>query len=424
MRGGTLEAVNTIVFPAPDFWGHRHAPPSGLQAATTDLHAAGEQAVFLHTGWRSGGTWIWSKCRASARVHGFYEPLHEHAARFRRRDVDTLRPGSWKSNHSDTAPYFQEYRDLIPPRGRGVPLYQQRFAFDGFFRAPDDPGDSELEAYLAALLAPPIAQGRLPVLKFCRSIGRVGWFEQRFPQALHVVVLRDPVAQFHSGQRLLQAQRNRYFVLAPLLVLARNAHDPMVRVAASALGVTLPTLHSDDMDYAVETCWAMVRRASPAERYRGFLAFWTLCALSALDSGALVIDADAIGDNLAHRSTVEQALEAWIGEPIQLVPRVSQTATTAGLPSGWREAHDEAASFVRAHQGRVSTGRIDIILEKLGGEESAIRTPPSWPTPRLPDSTLSAGWTRSAGTWAEVRLARAMQPLRRLHGSIAKRDDL
>ena len=288
-----------------------------MRHAATGLDVSDNgQSVFLHTGWRSGGTWIWSRCRAYPQVHGYYEPLHEHAATFRRRDVEWMRPGSWKSNHSETAPYFQEYGALIPPRsGRGVALYQARFAFDDFFRAPNDPGDAELEAYLASLLALPLAQGKLPVLKFCRSMGRVGWFEQRFPRALHAVVLRDPIGQFHSGQRLLQEQRNRYFVLAPLLVLARNALDPRVRTAVSALGVRLPALYSDDMDYAVETCWAHVRRAPLAERYRCFLAFWTLCAMSALDSAALVIDADAMGEDPAHRSTIEQALQAHIGEP-------------------------------------------------------------------------------------------------------------
>jgi hypothetical protein len=421
MFGGSGEILNTVDFPAPNRVDHRWPATTGRYASTSTDASEGGQSVFLHTGWRSGGTWIWSRCRENPRVHGYYEPLHEHAATFRRRDVEKTRPGSWKSNHSETAPYFQEYRALIPPRGRGVSLYQTRFAFDDFFLAPHDPGDAELEAYIASLLALPLSQGKLPVLKFCRSMGRVGWFEQRFPQALHAVVLRDPIAQFRSGQRLLQEQRNRYFALAPLLVLARNAHDPRVRTAASALGVNLPTLYSDDMDYAVETCGAHVRRAAPAERYRGFLAFWTLSALSALDSEALVIDADAM-DDLAHRSTIEQALQARIGEPIRLVPRVSPAAKYESLPVGLREAHDEAAAFVRAHHGGISAQRIDIILEKLGGDEAALRMPPSWRTPHLPAPIPSPSITRRATTWLEVRLARAMQPLRRLHGSIAKRE--
>ncbi len=375
------------------------------------------QAVFLHTGWRSGGTWIWSRCRAFAHVHGYYEPLHEHAARFRRRDVETMRPGSWQSNHSETAPYFEEYRDLIPPRGRGVALYEPRFAFDGFFRAADDAADPALETYLASLMVQPAAEGRLPVLKFCRSMGRVGWFERRFPASLHAVILRNPVAQFQSGQRLLLEQRNRYFALAPLLVLARNAQHPAVRAAALAFGVNVPVLHSDDMDYVVEVCWLHVRRISPAERYRGFLAFWTLCAIAALDSEALVIDLDAIAKDLEHRRDVEMALQAAIGEPVQLVPRAQSASDLASPPAGWREAHGAAEALVLKHHDRLSPERMEIILEKLAGG-----IPATWPAPRLPGSSLSQSLVRRSLTAAEVQIARAMQPLRRLHGSLVRQE--
>jgi hypothetical protein len=414
--------LNEAFFPTAAFREHGVSTRGGLDGVQPLALSDAGQAVFLHTGWRSGGTWIWSRCREYPRVHGYYEPLHEHAATFRRRDVQKMRPGSWKSNHSHTAPYFEEYTDLIPPRGRGVLLYQSRFAFDDFFRAPDDPGDAALEAYLGSLLSPPIAEGRLPVLKFCRSMGRVGWFERLFPQALHAVVLREPSAQFRSGQRLLIEQRNRYFALGPMLVLARNAQHPDVRAAAHALGVNLPTLYSDDMDYAIEACWAHVRHASPAERYRGFLAFWTLCAISALDSEALVIDVDAIGEDLAHRGDIEGALQARIGEPIQLVPRASPPSVATLLPPRWREAHDAAGSFARAHGMRLSPQRLNLILEKLGDDDSAPHTPPSWGTPVLPVTVASLSLPRHIATWAEVRFARAVQPLRRLHGSIAGRD--
>jgi hypothetical protein len=381
-------------------------------------------AIFLHTGWRSGGTWIWSQCRASPHVCGFYEPLHEHAARFRRRDVATMRPGSWQSNHSDTPPYFEEYRDLIPRAGRGVARYNSRFAFDNFFRSPDEPSDLELETYLDSLMAGPWAQGRLPVLKFCRSMGRVGWLENLFPQALHLVVLRDPVAQFHSIQRLLEQQRNRYFALAPLLVLARNAQHKAVREAAQALGVRLPELNSRDMDYAVETCWRHVRRISPAEHYRGFLAFWTLCAVGALDSEAQVIDMDTIGSNAGHRVAVEAALRTRIGDAIRLQPRQPEGALRRARPAGMAEAHAGALRLLHAHGGRLTAARRDLLASKLqaglelGGAGPGV---PGWSIPVLPGPSGRRSAMQRLGTGAMVLMAQAMQPLRRLHGSLVWR---
>jgi hypothetical protein len=34
-------------------------------------------AIFMHSGWRSCGTWLWETLRESATVCGYYEPLHE-----------------------------------------------------------------------------------------------------------------------------------------------------------------------------------------------------------------------------------------------------------------------------------------------------------------------------------------------------------
>ncbi len=400
------------------------AAPHVFGTAMRSVAPALGSAIFLHTGWRSGGTWIWSQCRASPHVCGFYEPLHEHAARFRRRDVATMRPGSWQSNHSDTPPYFEEYRDLIPRHGRGVARYNSRFAFDDFFRAPDEPSDLELETYLDSLMAGPWAQARLPVLKFCRSMGRVGWLESLFPQALHLVVLRDPLAQFHSIQRLLEQQRNRYFALAPLLVLARNVQHPAVREAAQALGVRLPDLNSRDMDYAVETCWRHVRRISPAEHYRGFLAFWTLCAIGALDSEAQVIDMDTIGSNAGHRLTVEAALGTRIGDAIRLQPRQPEAVLRSAAPVGMAEAHTAALRLLQASGGRLTMERRDLVASKLqagldlGGAGPFV---PGWNTPILPALAARRSAVQRLGTGALVLMAQAMQPLRRLHGAVVWR---
>ncbi len=395
----------------------RHRPVAGL----SPWQAHPGPSVFLHTGWRSGGTWIWSRCRDLACVQGFYEPLHEQAAQFRRRDVAIMRPGSWQSNHSHTAPYFEEFRDLIPPTGRGVANYQERFAFDGFFRAPTEAADPELVRYLQSLLAHGFALGRVPVLKFCRSLGRVGWLEQLFPQALHAVVLRDPIAQFASAQTLLQEQRNRYFALAPVLVLARNAQHPLVREAASALGVSLPPLFSDDLDYAVETVWRQVRRASAEERYRAFLAFWTLSTMTALDSQALVIDMSSIGGDAAHRHAAEAALRSAIGEPIQLIPR-AQGKPVRPPPAGYLEAHRAAATLVRGHRNRLSSERLDVILAKLDVGQSVPAGRRSWkPAILPPPPPETRPKLHRLGTWAMVRFARALQPLRRLHGAVVAR---
>ncbi len=362
--------------------------------------------MFLHTSWRSGGTWLWGLCRAEARVRAFYEPLHEDVGRLREADIQALRPDAWRSNHAATAPYFEEYRALIAPGGRGVPGYAPRFAFDDFFREPEAE-DPELEAYVTGLLAAGHAHGAVPVLKFCRSLGRTAWFERRFPAALHAVVLRDPAAQFHSI-RQLQQNRNRYFSVAPILVLARNAQHPAVRQACDALGLRLPELHSHDMAYGVETVWRHIRRQDEAERYRGFLAFWTLSALWALRGEALLIDLARLADSPAYRAEAAAALGAPIGALPELMPRPASSGASLRMP-GQAAAHGAATHLAQAYAGRLRSDRLAWVLSCLdGGDLKAHFAPPSR-TVRQPV------WTAAA-----VAYARALQPVRRLHGKLVK----
>src|SRR5262245_47471573 len=55
------------------------------------------QAVFLHTGWRTAGTWLWSRFRARPDVMGFYEPLHERLDDLALHEIPELRADTWDS---------------------------------------------------------------------------------------------------------------------------------------------------------------------------------------------------------------------------------------------------------------------------------------------------------------------------------------
>ncbi len=390
--------------------------------------------MFLHTGWRSGGTWIWSRCREQPGAHALYEPLHEELGWLKATDISQLRPDSWASNHSKTAPYFQEYATLLRPGagrggGQGVRLHQRRFAFDRFFLEPNEE-EPALEAYLASLLA--AAPSQASVIKFCRSLGRVAWMERRFPGALHAVVLRDPASQWGSAETLLAETRNRYFCVAPTMVLASNARHPLVRHAAAALGVRLPALHSDNLSYVTETCWRALHRLDPVARYRLFLAFWTATALHALDSGAMLVEARRMVTDDAHRDGVQAALRLRVGPGLSLAPRDVaagvRSPATAALQrrppisdAERRAAHAAAAALALDWGGGLGAARLDVLLGHLG-----VPAPPTRP-PRLapPLAPLSPPpprtWAERALTAVAVLAARALHGARHLHGALRRR---
>jgi hypothetical protein len=418
--------------------GQIKAPPLAVRQDSSMMPAmlAPGPPIFLHTGWRSRGTWLWDRLRADARVKAFYEPLHENLAVLDRDSISHFRPDSWGSGHGESAPYFAEYASLLGPRGQGVRLYRRRFAFEKFFLPPDQ-DDPELEAYLAQLLALAHAEGRQPVLKLCRSLGRAAWMRARFPDALHTVLLRDPTSQWRSSRRQLDRDGNRYFLLAPYLIMARNGGHPLLAGAMRGLGVTPPVPIGHGGAVTTTATWRHVTRLDWAQRYRGFLAVWAATAVAALSSGAEVIDADGLGQDGAQREDVAARFAA-AGVLVDL-HQARPPEPPAAWPGAAAEAGDAAAAarqaldFVEAHRAVLPAPHMAHLARLLAPSPlatSPLATSPLAPSPLTPslDSPATApapAWRappkpapmllRQADALAYVAFERALFPLRRAH---------
>ena len=378
-----------------------------------------QSALFLHTGWRSSGTWIWSRLREDPAVMAFYEPLHEQLATLSGARIERLRPGAWNSGHTGEAPYYTEFGDLLAHRGRGVAGYQERFATDRYF-LDEDARDPALHAYLDSLIVHAREAGRLPVLKFCRSLGRVAWMRRHFPDALHAVVLRDPQAQWRSARQQLATADNRYFLISPILILARNASHPLVAEACVRLGVRLPSLPAGgNLSFDQEICWRHLARLGWPDRYRSFLAYWTASAITALQDDVLAIDSDELVASEAHRTKVETAILSSLGCAVSLqsASRAHDGASAPDDTVAEREAmaiaHGAALDLLQSRGASLSEASYARIMGKL--------TPGLLPRARGSGGsswapTLShipqQGW-RQAFYFGALRLS---MPLRRLHG--------
>jgi hypothetical protein len=375
--------------------------------------------IFLHAGWRSCGTWMWERLRDGDNVRAFYEPLHEDLARLRVRDVGLLRPDSWPSGHGIGAPYFAEYLPLLSAAG-GVHGYAARFAFDDFFRPPEQ-DDPALECYLRGLIANAGEENRLPVMKFCRSLGRVPWLEARFPDMLHVVILRNPLAQWRSARRQMEQNGNRYFVVAPFVILARNASHPLLADAAERLGVKCPPGLglglTRDLSVTTDACWRHVSRIGWQDRFRAFLALWLASGIISVQGTATLLDADRLSDEPLLRGAAETALGQAVGITLDLMPGTTGAVqTTAGAEP---ESMDGAAalqaalSFLREHAGTMSSDRAAILASKL-------QTNP--PVTEAPTTTraLHPGTLAYIDAAAYVAMMRASYPLRRARFHIRK----
>jgi hypothetical protein len=308
----------TSSYGSPPYYGPR---PSGAPAHsasspatdTTDAPASTQtKGIFLHTGWRSAGTWLWSRLRAQERVCAFYEPLSPLLSELRVADIAAVQPVLTSGHPPLRAPYYDEYRALMQDGARGVHGYRKHFGLDRFSEQPDDAFPA-LQDYLRALCQHATQRNRLPVLKFCRSQGRVRWLRQAFPGVMHVGVLRNPASQFASGWLLKQEWNNPFFVAAPFRVLGLNQAEPVVREIIGLCGVRLPPGAPASHDAYAAACEQFARTVEGDNAYRAFVALWTLCTWRMLGHVDVMVDMDELGALPAAAPDVRAQLQAHAG---------------------------------------------------------------------------------------------------------------
>lgn len=239
----------------------------------------------------------------------FYEPLHELLKDMSLERIRAESPSDWDSHHPDGAPYFEEFTPLV--RRRGIAGYHRSFAFDRFFLAKSE-RERRLHTYLSSLIDLADRSQKLAVLKFCRSHGRAAWMRAHFPNALHLAVLRGPIAQWNSAWRQAMGG-NAYFLAAPLAILARNLAEPVVAHCVNGLGLQLSGLRRRSFERTYEQCVHFVNTSSATALYRSSLAFWLMSACKAVPYVDATIDADALGASPVYRNNIQEMLLATIG---------------------------------------------------------------------------------------------------------------
>jgi hypothetical protein len=312
--------------------------------------ASSYDAVFVHSGWRSAGTWFWSEFRLRRDVMAFYEPLHELLRDIKLEGIRHASSSDWDSHHPEGPPYFEEFSSLV--QRRGVARYHRSFAFDRFFLA-EDQRDPRLEAYISSLVKLAHSSEKLPVLKFARSQGRVAWMRANFPNALHLVVLRDPVAQWNSAWRQAKSG-NTYFLAAPLAILARHAGEPTVAQFTKRLGLSLRGLRRRSFERTLEQCDRHVRSSSTATLYRSYLAFWLMSACKSVPYADATIDAGLLVESPVYRKSIQEMLLASVGFTVDFASARASQSTESGddLPiSEIRGAHADALPALSATIG-------------------------------------------------------------------------
>lgn len=355
------------------------------------------QAVFLHTGYRTAGTWLWSCFRRLDNVTAYYEPLHEMLATIDPVKLASSTADSWRSGHPALEkPYFAEYADLMQADVPGIAGYDAGFSIDRFDGGTPEDAD-RMEAYVRGLMRTAHEQGRTPVLKFCRSLGRLHWFHATFPDAVHIVVEKNPITQWQSCWQLFAAYRNPHFVAVPFAVLALNRHLPIVQQTLDALRIDLPQVpqHVSDDACSFETCLTFfkdhIAAARPLQVYRAFLGHWLLTLRYAATHSDAIFDCDLAG----HSPAYVEGAERWINELTGLAPsfgsarREESAERDCGFdPMEGVQVHLDALRLARrwAASGSVEADALTLWTSKLaqGTQTVAFGAGANWPDAQVP----------------------------------------
>ena len=180
--------------------------------------------IFLHSSFRTGSTWLWSKFRENLDCYCYYEVFNEILGTLNFRNISKS-ASDWNSHHPSGAPYFSEFSPLLD-KEKGIIGFDQDMSLADFFLDSDDDLNrvSRTEAYLTSLVDLGRHNGRVPVLSCTRSIGRVRLIKRKIG-GTHILIKRRLLNQWFSYSNQASHHNPFFFKTVIDLVKANHADD-------------------------------------------------------------------------------------------------------------------------------------------------------------------------------------------------------
>lgn len=269
--------------------------------------------VFLHSGWRCGSTYVWSRFRASPLTTCFYEPFSERLAHSSAKRNMRESERGWDSRHPPlSAPYRSEYVQLLRRVGRGVPGYRKKLALVRYF--PHRGIECE-RSYLARLIKHARERGTCPVLGFSRSLGRAAALKRALG-GYHIVIRRDPRQQWLSCRSFRHNGQLPYFELCHMLILALA--KPSSPAGALARGLGLPRLlpWTSSVRRQMAALNAAIQPWSEELSYGAFIGVYLLSYAVATPAADLVLDVKQLSHAQQYRDHVSAHILGHTGIPV------------------------------------------------------------------------------------------------------------
>ena len=270
-----------------------------------------DSPIFIHSLFRAGSTYLFSRLRRSESLFCYYESMHELVAwaseDVARLDMETRSDKMQQLHHPVLeADYFDELK-------RVWPAWQNRLApgtvYGGYFaETPADAGQEFFEALCAA-------SPRQPVFSECRTAGRIGALKNGVG-GHHAYLWRNPRDQWWSYQI------DPYFDAASRVI----AHaDPLPAPLAELLR-SMGWQRAPESSFSEARDYYDLRPASAVDSYTWFYGLWLFTLDHALENADLLINIDSLSRSADHQDAVVRTLAEWGAHDIDLSDAASPAA--------------------------------------------------------------------------------------------------
>jgi len=270
-----------------------------------------DSPIFIHSLFRAGSTYFFSRLRRNDSLFCFYESMHELVAwaseDVSRLDMETSAEKMQQLHHPVLeADYFDELKKVWPAwQNRLAPgtVYGRYFA-----ETPTAAGQPFFEALAAA-------SPKKPLFSECRTAGRIGALKQGMG-GHHAYLWRNPCDQWWSYQI------DPYFDAASRVI----AHaDPLPAPLAELLN-SMDWPRSPESSFSEARDFYDLRPTHFADSYTWFYGLWLFLLDHALENADLLINIDSLSGSAEHQDAVVKTLAEWGAGGIDLSDAASPAA--------------------------------------------------------------------------------------------------
>jgi hypothetical protein len=320
-----------------------------------------DEPVFIHSWWRSGSTYVWSKLRESESCRCYFEPLNPSIADLklttveRLPDIDdtqNLRHPTLKSH------YFAEYADLLRSATLG---YSRDLAYDRYLLLPDQ-SDERLRSYLSRLISSASEVNRRPILCFCRSQMRSAWMKTVLG-GLHIAQIRNPADQWTSFKSYQPEIRPNFTVDMIVIALKLRHLHPNAFVHIEEFERFAQQLSNrTSVPTNVVAHYFIPQFVRQRDCFDVFLLLWIAAALQAIAYCDFVLDIDQLSTRPDYRNTAERWFASW-DCPVDFSDCSSPTAAKPN--SALEQTVEEAVSALRSNASSLVVTNPDNVKKSL-----------------------------------------------------------